>query len=63
VCDNEKKIGKDIYGVRLTHFSALKNLKHSKTIITVANEEDQNTIRSFFSDLEQKPAVDYFFFC
>jgi len=63
VCDNEKKIGKDIYGIRLTHYSKLKESKNSKTIITVANEDDQTMIKSFFKELEQKPSVDYFFFC
>lgn len=63
VCDNEKKIGKDIYGVRLVHFSVLRKLSHSKTIITVANEEDQLNITSFYNELNKKTAVDYFFFC
>lgn len=63
VCDNQKKIGKDIYGVKLLHYSALKNLEHSKTIITVANEEEQVQIKSFFQKLNLKPAIDYYFFC
>ncbi|SIQ74388.1 glycosyltransferase family 2 protein [Maribacter ulvicola] len=63
VCDNEKKIGKDIYGVRLNHYSELKDIKNAKTIITVANEDDQTMIKSFFAALGQIPAVDYFFFC
>ncbi|MGO4921105.1 glycosyltransferase family 2 protein [Maribacter spongiicola] len=63
VCDNQKKIGKDIYGVRLEHFNVLQNLKNSKCIITVANEEDQMNIAAFFEELNQKSAVDYFFFC
>ncbi|HDZ03842.1 hypothetical protein LCGC14_0199870 [marine sediment metagenome] len=63
VCDNPKKIGKDIYGVQLKHFSVLKDIKNSKTIITVANEEEQMSIQSFFTELNQMPAKDYFFFC
>lgn len=63
VCDNEKKIGKDIYGVLLKHYSELENIKKSKTIITVANEDDQSVIESFYHELRLKPAIDYFFFC
>jgi len=63
VCDNPKKIGKDIYGVKLIHFSELKTIKNSQSIITVANEEEQISIQSFFCNLKQKPAKDYFFFC
>lgn len=63
VCDNPKKIGKDIYGVQLKHFSILKDIKNSKTIITVANEEEQLSIHSFFTELNNTSAKDYFFFC
>ncbi|TDS13534.1 glycosyltransferase involved in cell wall biosynthesis [Maribacter caenipelagi] len=63
VCDNEKKIGKDIYGVRLQHFSELQNIENIRCIITVANERDQMSITAFFKELNLKPAVDYFFFC
>ena len=63
VCDNEKKIGKDIYGVRLEHYSVLQNTVKTKCIVTVANEEDQISINSFLKELNLKPAVDYFLFC
>lgn len=63
VCDNEKKIGKDIYGVRLEHYSVLQNTEKTKCIVTVANEEDQISITSFLKELNLKPAVDYFLFC
>jgi glycosyltransferase involved in cell wall biosynthesis len=63
VCDNPKKIGKDIYGVKLIHFSELQTFINPQSIITVANEEEQMSIQSFLTDLKQKPAKDYFFFC
>lgn len=63
VCDNPNKIGKDIYGVRLSHFTSLQTLNNLQCIVTVANEEEQLKIKSFFKKIELSPAKDYFFFC
>ncbi|NDV15039.1 glycosyltransferase [Muricauda sp. TY007] len=63
LCDNPKKIGKEIYGKELVHFEALQELDNPQSIITVANEEAQEEIREYFSELGQSPMQDYFFFC
>lgn len=63
LCDNPKKIDKNIYGVQLEHYSKLGEIKNPQSIITVANEEAQIEIKSFFFELGQKPMQDYFFFC
>lgn len=63
LCDNPKKIGKKIYAKELVHFEALQSLKNPQSIITVANENAQHEIRSYFSELGQLPMQDYFFFC
>lgn len=63
LCDNPKKIGKEIYGEKLLHFEVLKHLKAPQSIVTVANEDAQAMIRSYFSELGQGPMTDYFFFC
>ncbi len=63
LCDNPKKIGKEIYGKVMLHYSELKILKNPQSIITVANEEAQAMIREYFSGLGQRPMADYFFFC
>tara|TARA_R110002074_G_scaffold61561_2_gene148733 strand:+ start:4096 stop:5103 length:1008 start_codon:yes stop_codon:yes gene_type:complete len=63
VCDNPKKIGKDIYGVKLIHYSELKTIENPQSIITVANEKEQMSIKLFFTELNKKPAKDYYFFC
>lgn len=44
VTDNEKKIGKDIYGVILEHLSVIKSLENPQVIIAVASPEDQRQI-------------------
>jgi len=63
LCDNPKKIGKEIYGKQMLHYDILKTLENPQSIVTVANEMAQNQIRSFFSACGQKPMKDYFFFC
>ena len=52
LCDNPKKIGKKIYSKQLVHFEALQELNNPQSIITVANEEAQKEIRTYFSDSE-----------
>lgn len=63
LCDNPKKIGKNIYGQELRHFDSLHKLKRPKSIVTVANEEAQELIKNFFMNLGQYPMIDYYFFC
>lgn len=63
ICDNPKKIGKEIYGKKLRHFRILNHLQDAQNIITVANEKEQKTITVFFDAMDKKPMTDYFFFC
>lgn len=62
-CDNPQKIGKKIYGIPMEHFSGICDLQEPQCIITVANDEAQEEIRSFLKDLAMKVMEDYFFFC
>ncbi|SHJ67234.1 glycosyltransferase [Pseudozobellia thermophila] len=63
LCDNPNKIGKEIYGKHMYHYSKLKELPQAQSIITVANEEAQAMIRAYFAQMGQQPMTDYFFFC
>ncbi len=63
LCDNENKIGKDIYGKKMQHYTTLEQLQNCQTIITVANEEAQTFIKDYLSNLKQINMKDYFFFC
>ena len=62
VCDNPKKIGKNIYGQHLKDWKILSEMYNTQSIITVANENAQQTIRAYFKQ-QQNPMLDYFFFC
>jgi len=63
ICDNPKKIGKDIYGKTLLNFDYLKELDNPQSIITVANPEAQTEIRKYMVAQKMKSVTDYFFFC
>lgn len=63
ICDNPKKIGKQIYDEVLCNFDYLKQLERPQSIVTVANESAQDEIRTYFKDRNMSPMIDYFFFC
>ncbi|GGI57417.1 glycosyltransferase family 2 protein [Winogradskyella haliclonae] len=63
ICDNPKKIGKDIYGQKLLSFEDLETIKNPQTIVTVANETEQKHIIQYFQRLQMTSMTDYFFFC
>ncbi|RLJ60922.1 glycosyltransferase involved in cell wall biosynthesis [Lacinutrix venerupis] len=63
ICDNPKKIGKHIYNVEMKPFQYLETLKHFQCIVSVANNEEQQTIKAYFLKLNKKSMTDYFFFC
>ena len=63
ICDNPKKIGRDIYGKPLKNFKALEYIKNPQSIITVANKQAQEDIKSYLNNLNLKPIDDYVFFC
>lgn len=63
ICDNPKKIGKDIYGKIMHPFSYLKTVKNSQSIITVANKTAQDEIKVYLKSLHMINNKGYFFFC
>ncbi|MDT0558709.1 glycosyltransferase family 2 protein [Ichthyenterobacterium sp. W332] len=63
ICDNPKKIGKDIYEKRLLPFNYLEQLEDPQSIITVANEDAQSEITQYFHSYNMVSMQDYFFFC
>ncbi len=63
VCDNPKKIGKEIYKHVMQPFQVLEQLANFQSIITVANENEQKTIRNYLINLGKISMTDYYFFC
>lgn len=63
ICDNPKKIGKDIYGHILLDYKKVNAYNNYQSIITVANENAQVEILNFLTSKKLKSMKDYFFFC
>lgn len=62
VCDNDKKIGRDIYGVYLEHFDVVSSLSNPQIIIVVTSPDDKLRIRELLNSWDKKPAADFWFF-
>lgn len=62
VCDNEKKIGKDIYGIVLEHFDDVRHLDNPQIIVVVASPDGKEEIKTSLNDWNKRPVKDYWFF-
>jgi glycosyltransferase involved in cell wall biosynthesis len=62
VCDNFKKIGREVYGIELEHYLSIKNLNNPQILIAVNSEKDRRNIREILKVLHRRPVEDYWFF-
>lgn len=63
ICNNEKKIGKEIYGQVLLDTNSLSKFVQPQLIITVAGATFQEEIITVLNDAGCRVGEDYFFFC
>lgn len=63
VCNNERKIGKDIYGQILLPFNAIKKMQQPQLIISVAGDLSQKEILHYLQKEQFRAGEDYYFFC
>ncbi len=62
VCDNERKIGRDIYQIRLQHFDDIESLDHPQILIAITSPDEKTAIKKQLSSWNKKPVEDYWFF-
>lgn len=62
VCDNERKIGKDIYDVRMQHFNVIPELDNPQVMIVVTSPEAKISIRGLLTSWGKVPVSDFWFF-
>ena len=62
VCDNQRKIGKDIYGIRMEHFDIVPTLKNPQIMIVVMAPDGKVFIRNQLMLWNKKPVSDFWFF-
>ncbi len=62
VCDNENKIGKDIYGVILKHYNDIRNITDAQIMIVVTSPDGKKQIRELLMSWNKKPVQDFWIF-
>lgn len=62
VCDNERKIGKDIYGIRIDHYQKVFELKDPQILLVLSSPHDKAVAKKMLNDHGKKPVLDYWFF-
>lgn len=62
VCDNPGKIGKDIYGHRMHHFSSVQMLINPQILIVVTSPDARKSIRNVLNQWGKQPVKDFWFF-
>ena len=62
VCDNERKIGKEILGHQMYHFSSIKGLDRPQIMVVIAAPSAKSEIENHFTQWGKKPVEDFWFF-
>ena len=62
VCDNARKIGKDVYGIRMEHYDKVTSLDQPQLIIVVTSPDGKDSIRRWLDGHGKKPRKDFWFF-
>lgn len=62
VCDNERKIGKEVYGVMLEHYDRIDELASPQVLISVASPSEREGILDFLQRTGKMPGQDHWFF-
>lgn len=62
VCDNQRKIGKDVYGIKMQDFNDIPTVENPQILIAVTSPDEKDNIRKQLADWGKKPVEDYWFF-
>ncbi len=62
VCDNDKKIGKDIYGIKMQHYNDVIDLDNPQIMIVVNSPDGKLEIKNILNSWKKEVVNDYWFF-
>lgn len=62
VCDNERKIGKDVYGIIMQDCNEIPSIENPQILIVVASPDDKKIIKNQLDTWGKKPMDDFWFF-
>jgi len=63
VTDNTKKIGHNIYGCIVEHFSIIDSLQEAQILVRVANNEEQLKIKDYLRSASLRSDFQVYYFC
>ncbi len=62
VCDNERKIGKHVYTIKLEDFEVIPFIRNPQIIIAVTSPQEKDKIEALLKSWGKEPVQDYWFF-
>jgi glycosyltransferase involved in cell wall biosynthesis len=62
VCDNNNKIGHNIYGATIQHHDEVSDLNDPQIIIVISSDDDKKSISLLLKQWHLKPVINYWFF-
>ncbi|MEQ9230656.1 MAG: glycosyltransferase family 2 protein [Cyclobacteriaceae bacterium] len=62
ICDNDRKVGKDVYGIRMQHCDEIPNMDNPQIIVVVTSPAEKLGIRKFLKEWGKEPVQDFWFF-
>ena len=62
VCDNPRKIGKDVYGVRMESYDVISTLDRPQIMVVVTSPDGKQVIRQQLVNWHKRAVEDYWFF-
>lgn len=62
VCDNENKIGRDIYGVIMKHYDTVPSIANAQIMVVVSSPDGKKEILEQLTQWGKKPVDDFWFF-
>ena len=62
VCDNPRKIGKDVYGVRMESYDVISTLDRPQIMVVVTSPDGKQVIRQQLVNWGKRAVEDYWFF-
>ena len=62
VCDNEKKIGKDIYGIKMQHYNDVNDLENPQIMIVVNSPDGKLEIKEILDMWKKEVVKDFWYF-
>ncbi len=62
VCDNERRVGKDVYGIRMQHCDEISVMENPQILIAVTAPAEKENIRKLLRVWGKEPVADFWFF-